>query len=192
MDYNAEVDRIFRKAHLPRSCLCENPVTGGKFVRGVDPIKPQKERAERALRARDWFASHASPDAPPLPLSYGDREDLKRGGLPHIVAWFARSLEARAYDYHEHPSFDDYARGVLASADAPEFITKNEELRRRFPPHSLEGLDGSLYWEPPENGRKRCHRRARPRLGHRSGRMTFMEPKTIPAGRRDGVFLNDH
>src|ERR1700730_5070117 len=161
MDYKAEVDRIFREAHLPRSSICENPVTGGKFVRGVDPIKPQKQRAERALMARDWFARHAPPDAPPLPLSYGDREDLKRGGLPHILAWFARSLEARAYDYHEHPSFDDYARGVLASPYAPEFITEDQELLRRFPACPLSGLGPGLYWDPPKRNwrqRERPHR----------------------------------
>jgi hypothetical protein len=167
MDYKAEVDQIFREAFLPRGSICENPVTGGKFVRGVDPIKPQKQRAERALRARDWFARHAPPDAPSLPLCYGDREDLKRGGLPHIVAWFARSLEARAYDYHEHPSFDDYARGVLASPYAPEFITQDRELLRRFPAFPLSGLGPGLYWDPPKRDRRQ---RERP---HRSSGTTL-------------------
>ena len=163
MDYKAEVDRIFRVAHLPRGSVCENPVSGGKFVPGTDPMGPQKKRARLALEARDWFADHGPPDAPPLPLTYGDREDLKVGGLPHIVAWFARSLEARAYDYHEHPSFDDYARGVLASPYAPEFITRDQQLQGRFPPRHLPGLGPGLYWDPPKPARKRC--RSRPRYG---------------------------
>src|SRR5580692_1300817 len=121
MNYKAEVDRLFREAHLPRGSVCENPVTGSKFVPGFDPIKPQKERAERALRARDWFAHHAPADAPPLPLCYGDREDLKTGGLPHIVAWLARSLATRDFVTDGHPLFDDYACGVMASDFSPEF-----------------------------------------------------------------------
>ncbi|MFZ1089318.1 MAG: hypothetical protein WAN75_08650 [Xanthobacteraceae bacterium] len=115
MDYKAEVNRIFKGAFLPRKGLCNNPLTGGTFVRGIDSIKPQKERAERALMARAWFAHHAPPDAPPLPLCYGDREDLKRGGLPHIVAWLARSLATRDFVTDGHPLFDDYACGVMAS-----------------------------------------------------------------------------
>jgi hypothetical protein len=158
MNYEVEVDRLFREADLERGSVCENPVTGGKFVPGIDRIKPQKARARVALEARDWFADHGPPDAPPLPLTCGDREDLKVGGLPHIVAWFARSLEARAYDYHEHPSFDDYARGVLASAYAPEFITRDQQLQGRFPPRHLPGLGPGLYWDPPKPARKRCRR----------------------------------
>jgi hypothetical protein len=113
MDYKAEVDRIFREAFLPRGSICENPVTGGKFVRGVDPVKPQKERAERALMARDWFLHHAPPDAPPLPLCYGDREDLKVWGLPHLVAWFAGSVQSRDFVVDGHPLFEDSRRDGL-------------------------------------------------------------------------------
>jgi hypothetical protein len=149
MDYNAEVDRIFRGAHLPRGSVCENPVTGGKFVPGLDPIKPQKQRAERALRARDWFASHAPLDAPPLPLCYGDREDLKVWGLPHLVAWFAGSVDSRDFVVDGHPLFDDYARGVMASPFAPEFITRDPVLQKRFPPQPLQGLGPGLCWTWP-------------------------------------------
>ena len=70
-----------------------------------------------------------------LRRSYAEREELKMGGLPHIVAWYARSLAARKYNFEEHPSFDDYATGVMASEKhAPGFIRDNEEMRRRFPP----------------------------------------------------------
>ena len=40
---------------------------------------------------------------------------MKVGGVKHLIAWFARSLEASDYDVLRHPSFDDYARGVMAS-----------------------------------------------------------------------------
>jgi len=144
----SEVDRMFREADDRMYETRTNPVTGGRWVRGLDPIKPQKQAAYRALKARAGFAVTAPPDAPPLPLSYGEREDLKVGGLSHLVAWYARSLQARNYDVYEHPSFEDYARGVLASPYAPPFITEDEQLTARFPPTPLNGLGPGLYWSP--------------------------------------------
>ena len=100
----------------------------------------------RALMARKWFAKHAPPDAPPLPLSYCERERLKVGGLPHVVAWFGSSLECRHFAFVGHPYFEDYARGVLASPYAPAFITRNPVLTQRFPPRALRGLGPGLVW----------------------------------------------
>jgi hypothetical protein len=147
--YDYEVDRLFREAPDRLEKLRQNPVTGGRWLRGVDPVGPQKQAAVRALRARDWFARTGPQDAPPLPLSYAEREEMKRGGLPHIVAWFARSLEARNYDFAGHPLFDDYARGVLASPYAPPRITEDDQLTKRYPPLRLPGLGPGLYWDPP-------------------------------------------
>jgi hypothetical protein len=145
---NAEfvTEQLFKQ--LPKSCgsVCENPVTGARFVRGVDQIKPQKRSAYRALVAREWFEKNGPPDAPELPLSYAAREALKHGGLDHIVAWFARSLETSNYDVDLHPSFDDYARGVLASEYAPDFIKHDPILLHRFPPHALDQLGPGLIW----------------------------------------------
>ena len=78
------------------------------------------------------------------------------GGLPHIVAWYARSLAARKYNFEEHPSFDEYASGVMDSEKhAPGFIRDNEEMRRRFPPRPLAWLRIGMYWCPPKpEGRK--------------------------------------
>jgi hypothetical protein len=147
-----EVDRLFRENATPRGCQAVNPVTDGHYISGLDPTAPQKRAAYCALRARYWFASNGPVDAPRLPLSYGEREDLKVGGLPHIVAWYARSLEGLDYDIKRHPSFERYAKGVMASPHTPTFITENEELRRRFAPLPLEGLDhGGYYWDPPES-----------------------------------------
>ena len=119
---------------------------------GVDDLNPKRNPlGRRALAARKWFALNGPPDAPPLPLSYDEREDLKTGGLSTIVALFARSLENRDYDLEEHPSFDDYARGVMAS-DHMGYpgIKEDEQLKKRFPPRPLNGLGPGLYWEPPE------------------------------------------
>jgi hypothetical protein len=106
-------------------------------------------RGRRAIAARNWFERNGPPDARPLPLGYDEREALKHGGVDHIVAWYATSLACRDYAVEKHPSFDDYARGVMASDFAPEFITQDEELRKRFPPRLLKGLGPGLVWEPP-------------------------------------------
>ena len=144
----SRVDVMFREAVDSMYETRTNPVTGSRWVRGLDPIKPQKQAACRALMAREWFAVNAPPDAPPLPLSYGERESLKGGGLPHVVAWFARSLEAHNYEFCSHPSFEDYARGVMASPYAPDFIKSDQQLRGRFPPTPLNGLGPGLMWRP--------------------------------------------
>jgi hypothetical protein len=159
--FEQEVERLYKELDgEPTGRICQFPVIGGSFVKGEDPVRREKRRAYLALVAREWFAKHAPPDAPPLPLSHREREDLKCGGLGHIVAWYARSLASRAYDFSRHPSFDDYACGVMASQYAPWFIAGNEQLRKRFPPRPLEGLGGSMYWEPPKRARARSKRSA--------------------------------
>ena len=120
-------------------------------------------KTSAALRhACEYFSQTAPADAPPLPRSYEEREKLKVGGVPHIVAWFARSLEACNYDFGIHPLFEPYARGVLASSHAPEFITQDLTLQQRFPPLSLKGLGRGLYWSPlmaPVRSAKRSQQR---------------------------------
>jgi hypothetical protein len=109
-------------------------------------------RGRRARMAREHFAANGPPDAQPLPLGYAERERMKIGGLSTIVALYARSLACQGYNLEEHPSFQDYACGIMAS----EFIggydrmQKNEGLRNRFPPRLLPGLGPALVWEPPE------------------------------------------
>ena len=92
LQIRAKVDRLFARIKASPGTIVCNPVTGSNYVHGVDPIGPQKKAAYEALRARQWFAVTGPRDAPRLPLSYGSRERLKSGGLPHIVAWFAQSL----------------------------------------------------------------------------------------------------
>src|SRR5262249_20634586 len=55
-----------------------------------------------------------------------------------MLKWYARSLSARDYDILEHPSFHDFVCGMMTDIEGfPEF----EELRDRFPPRALPGLD---------------------------------------------------
>ena len=130
-----------------------------------DPDGPE------AKAARKWFAEHGPPDLQPLPLGYGERERLKDGSARHIIAWYARSLAELKYDFLKHPSFYDYACGVMASEMAFKFFgIETAELSKRFPPRPLPGLDRHHYWKPPHtpiqarasnqrrvSGRKRRH-----------------------------------
>jgi hypothetical protein len=122
---------------------------------GVDLF--QSPRGKRAKSACRWFAEHGPADLQPLPLGYAEREKLKDGSVRHILAHYARSLADQNFDFDAHPSFYDYACGWMASpVTQTHSATKSAEVRKRFPPRTLEGLDSHLYWRPPE--RARSHR----------------------------------
>jgi hypothetical protein len=142
------VDRLFKDAAPRRGQLCENPVTGGSWLVGSDPIAPQKRMACDALLTREWFANCGPNDAPPLPLSDAEMEDLKyTDPLSHIVSCFAYSLRLHNWDFKSHPSFENFARGCMASEHAPDLVKKDEALRKRYPPRPLRGLGSGLCWE---------------------------------------------
>jgi hypothetical protein len=154
-EINKEVDRLFNELDAVRGDYCINPVTGGHFIWGDDPVWVQKEDAARALLAREEFAKNGPADAQPLPVSHNEREDLKCGGIGHILAWYARSFEALDYDVSRHPSFEDFACGVMARQETPHFILKDPALQRRFPPRHLNGLGVGTMWEAPPSKLKR-------------------------------------
>jgi len=126
--------------------ICDNPVTGGRFIVGLDSMSEQKRHAVNALKARAWSG------VPDLPLTHYDRELKKRkGGVDYIKSLFARSLAYRDYRTEGHPTFDEYARGVMASDMIPEWlreewIREDEELLDRYPPTPLKGMGGGLIW----------------------------------------------
>jgi glutathione S-transferase len=154
------VDSLFAANAAQRGEICEWPVIGGHYVSGFDPIKAMKELAVRALVARDWFARNGPPDAPPLPLGYHEREDLKggRGLLAYILALFARSLEGRNYNVEEHPPLAEYVSGVLWEAERvggdigtlPKYPDELAKLKKRYPPAMLAGIGPGFRWEPPK------------------------------------------
>lgn len=142
------VDRLFKDAAPWRGELCENPVTGGYWLPGDDSISRQKRMACDALFAREWFAVYGPHDAPPLPLSDAEIEDLKyTDPFRHILSCFAYSLRAHKWNFNSHPSFEDFARGCMASEHAPDLVKKDEALHKRHPPRILHGLGPGLCWQ---------------------------------------------
>jgi hypothetical protein len=141
-----QVDRLFATAQRRHGENCKNPVTGAGYVQGEDPIEPQKKAARLILLQIEHFAINGPADAQPLrPVLWSKSKEVKeeRFVLDYIVGRYARSLEG--HDPDEHPSFADYASGVLWEAehenigviqDGDQF----EELKKRFPPRKLEGM----------------------------------------------------
>ena len=150
-----EVDRLFAELNAGYGECCRNPVTDGGFVWGLDPTSTQKKEAIEALLAREWFAVNGPPDAPPLPLSHGDTEQYRNaGGLTGVVGFYARSLSReghgrKRYDFLTHPSFEDFARGLMTISTGRSGIDKDENLKKRFPPRPLVGMTYA-YWDPVE------------------------------------------
>jgi hypothetical protein len=163
----ARVAQLFRENPPLYGQYCINPVTGGSYMGGgLDPIEREKRIARQALLAREWFAATGPHDAPPLPLSGAEMESLRYQGnaLWHIIGHFGQSLRLQDWDYTRHPGFDDFARGVLASETAPDFVLEDEALRRRYPPRPLAGLSPFFMWKPPalrarRNQALRAHQR---------------------------------
>jgi hypothetical protein len=146
-----EVDRLFGEIKARGGQCCDNPVTGGGFVWGIDPIATQKKAAVVALRAQEWFAVNGPRDTPPLPLSHADVEDYRNArGLKGVVGFYARSLARQGYDVKKHPSFDEFARGLMAINTGLWGIEKDENLKKRFPPHPLPGMTPSAFWDQPK------------------------------------------
>jgi hypothetical protein len=163
------VNKLFSDAAPMSGDLCINPVIGGIWLAGEDPIIVQKNRARRALVAREWFYIHGPKDAPPLPLSGSEQAALRyRDPLGHLVVDFARSLEENGWEINNHPSFEDFARGVLASAHSPDFTRKNEALLKRYPPRPLSGIRRGQVWRPATRCRSCCRpNHSRPSAIHR-------------------------
>jgi len=162
----SNVDRLFAKlkASSGYGDCRRNPVTGGGFVMGLDPIATQKKEATAALLAREWFAVNGPHDAPLLPLNIHDRDAFRgSGGLTALVGFYARSLYRWDYDVCKHPPFEEFAGGLMALAVERGLwdLERDQSLMRRFPPCPLEGMTRSAYWDPREVGepRRQTHRR---------------------------------
>ena len=146
-----EVERLFGEISAKRGDLCTNPVTGGDFVYGFDSIKRQKKAAHKRLLVREYFALHGPPDAPRMPTDERDRGRAKYAGglLGFMTAQYTWSLESQD-DLRVHPSFADLASGMLwqhehigGSTELPFTPQQLPEMKRRYPPRQLAGLNTS-------------------------------------------------
>ena len=162
-----EVERLFGEISAKRGELCENPVTGGEFVYGFDSIKRQKDAAYKRLLVREYFALHGPPDAPLIPTDERDRGRAKYAGglLGFITAQFIWSLENQ-HDLTVHPSFADFASGLLwqhenigRCTELPFTPQQLPEMKRRYPPRKLEGLE-YFCWHSPKRQPKEKQRAA--------------------------------
>jgi len=147
-----EVDHIFRKENFIRGEYCTNPITGTAFMWigvGEDSMAFQKRVACRALVAQRW-SEDVNPNCPKLPVNYYDILDYKHGsGVMRLFAYYARSIYARMYRVARHPSFEVFARGVLAHREARAVFGNNPSIAQLFPPQFLPGLGAAFYYEPP-------------------------------------------
>jgi hypothetical protein len=129
----------------------DNPVADwADFAECSDSTEKLIEAAVRAVLARRWYAVNGpqDPDLQPLPLGWSERRDIRRCAVDSIRAWFARSVAHLDYDITQHPSLDDYGCGMMAFEE--EGSPRLEELKDRFPPRLLRGLDRhTADWSPP-------------------------------------------
>jgi hypothetical protein len=103
----------------------------------------------RAERATMWFARHAPEWCQPLPLIYYDEQEniLCSGDFPrHLTVYYANSLRGLSFDYLQHPLFFDYARGVMAHPECPDYLQGDRQLLAEFPPKPLPGLGSEMMW----------------------------------------------
>jgi hypothetical protein len=150
-----KVDALFQKVLLqPDGRVVDNPVTGGRFLKGEsgeDSIAYQKRAAEEALLAQEWFAVYGPPNAPLLPLLPWDWDGMRygsTGGLPTLIGFYARSLSFQDWRVQNHPSFEDFARGVMVFPNIRERAGQDPLVTTRYPPRSLVGMHDGAFWEP--------------------------------------------
>jgi hypothetical protein len=106
-----------------------------------------KRRGDARFAQR--FLHHMGPrDAPRLPLSNLQYKELMWSGvgIKQITAWYARSLALFGYEVFDHPDFERFGSGVMASPFAPRHILDDVNLQMRFWPRPLKGLGPELIW----------------------------------------------
>jgi hypothetical protein len=161
-----KVDALFQQVLLQPNGQCENPITGGLFLKGEtgeDSIPHQMRAAEKALLAQEWFAVHGPRNAPLLPLIPSDWDEMRYGGtigLPILVGSYARSLSFQDWKVHNHPTFEDFARGVMVFPDIRDRAGQDPLVAKRYPPRALIGMHDGAFWEPPPTEYRRERRRS--------------------------------
>lgn len=183
-ELDCEVERLFTENPPIHGKPCRNPVTGGGYIGGLDPIEEQIEAARRALQARNWFAYAGPDDAQPLPISSSERSDIHlrdnyaRFLFHYMLELYSRSLEAQQFDFIQHPPFPAFVSGVLWDAEhdgghLPNCPDELSQLRKRFPPRRLPGLLPSFDWLPPKEYAEEMESRRRWKAWNAGNKDTF-------------------
>jgi hypothetical protein len=148
--------------HRPkRGDFCRNPITGSQFIWGLDPLRPQIEKARRAVHAQFCFAL-LNPNWPMLQVNYFVFSELKyKSPKLHILALYTYHLSDLDFDIDRATPFDRYVRGAMANASIHEWLVTLAErdedshdeflwLAMRYPPEPLPGLkaDGGVESNP--------------------------------------------
>ena len=157
-----EVDALFQDVlSEPDGLVCENPVTGGRFLKGEtgdDSIAYQKHEAAKALLAQEWFAVYGPRNAPLLPLLPCDWDRMRygsAGGLQTVIGFYARSLSFRDWEVHNHPTFEEFARGLMMFPDIRARASEDPLIVKRYPPRALVGMfSQGAFWEPRASRRR--------------------------------------
>jgi hypothetical protein len=151
-EFEEHVDRL-AAAHKRGRIVVSSPICTQLAVVIAD-IPKLKRLVRAALRARAWFCRQGPAWAQPLPLNEIEREKLYCSGYfhQHLLGCYSESLQARDFDYLNHPLLFDYARGMLAAGVVGEAgLLADAEVLAEFPPRPLPGLDAQGRWHPLPN-----------------------------------------
>lgn len=149
-EITALVDRSFNSALDRKHRVRTNPITGSRFVPGLDSESEQRQLACKLIEADLYFRDLNILGLPQFPWGMAEREALKGTNLlHHIVALYARSLEYCGYDLSSHPPFPDYISGVLSEQSLSKRLSAMYSGQTvPFQPNALPGLDASGYFNP--------------------------------------------
>jgi hypothetical protein len=161
-EFESSIESLFRNARkIPDTGMAEIPIIGGRFLTWVDHTHLLPNVC-RALCCRERFRQD-EPNWPILPLHRDDIAAAMDDDCPRymLLGHYSDSLAMADWSYDTHPTFNRFARGLMAYKYAPPELRTNHHLQREFPPHPLAGLtDRELYWRSPEQITKDRHHNA--------------------------------
>jgi hypothetical protein len=126
----------------------QNPVTGGRWVHGLDDERYQIRIAAAALHAKAAREHDLPPGITHLPLSPWEWEKIKGpGATDFLVSLYARSLANCDYSA-EHPIFRDFACSTVASGLIPDWVVEGA-IVKGYPPVSIVPIGPGAKWIRP-------------------------------------------
>ena len=148
-EFERFVDELFLSRRESGLALCRAPIIDRLYDAQSDADTARiRWMLHSAVRARQHFRQHGPPGAPLLPLTFDaiERAEHDPNNRIELVGHYASSLMLQQWNLKLHPSFHDYASGVMAYRYTPDYLRNNAELLQEFPPRPLEGLDKALNW----------------------------------------------